>query len=69
VTPENITDDALSTLAEWLPGYTFPNSGPQSRIRMTGGDDDSITVEYETPANGGDTATFRIRVEVTEVQP
>lgn len=60
-------DDAIETLAEWLPGYTFPESGPQSGIRLIAVDDDSLTVSYETPALSGNARLYRIWVEVEEL--
>jgi hypothetical protein len=62
-TPDDVRDDALETLAEWMPGWTCPESGPQSRVRTVTSDDDSITFEYETE---GATVAYRIRIEVEE---
>jgi hypothetical protein len=63
----SVRDDALGTLAEWLPRYTFPESEPQSGISLISEDDDSLTVSYETPALSGNTKRYRIRVEVEEL--
>lgn len=64
---DSVRDDALGTVAEWLPGYTFPDHGPQSRIRLVGEGEDHVTVSYETPACGGDVKLFRVKVQVEEV--
>jgi len=54
--------NALRTLANWLPGVLQP-----SGIKLISGDDDSVTVQYETPPRGGMQKTYRIRVEVEEL--
>lgn len=56
-----IREYALGTLAEWLGGYTFPEDGPQRRIRVTDTDDESVTVSVD------DSAWFRISLQVERV--
>ncbi|MEV4971988.1 hypothetical protein [Streptomyces scopuliridis] len=58
---------ALDTLAEWLPGYTYPESGPQQKcILVAVGDDGrSIDIRVETlDPFPSDPQDFRIWLEV-----
>lgn len=64
---DDVRDIALDTLAEWLPGYTYPDSGPQQKIThmATAEDGRSIDVRMETlDSYSSDARTFRVWLEV-----
>lgn len=66
-TDANVLDTALDTLAEWLPGYTYPDAGPQQKIThvATAEDGRSIDVRVETlDLFPSDARTFRVWLEV-----
>lgn len=77
LTTDAVRDDALGTLATWLPGYTDPDaSGRQWKIRLLDGtDDESMIVEYSRPFTSRprssfesepEPRTFRIKITATE---
>lgn len=64
---QHVRDDVVGTLAEWIPGYSTPENGPQSRIRVVGTNDESLTVSYETPVNSGNLTLYRVWIEVEKL--
>ncbi|MFJ3248348.1 hypothetical protein [Streptomyces sp. NPDC086782] len=65
--PNDVQDIALDTLAEWLPGYTYPETGSQQKIthEATAEDGRYIDVRVETlDSNPSDARTFRVWLEV-----
>ncbi|MFJ5103202.1 hypothetical protein [Streptomyces sp. NPDC088554] len=63
----DVQDAALGTLAEWLPGYTYPESGPQQKYTLVAVADDgrSIDVQVETLGSyPSDARDFRVTLTV-----
>ncbi|KUF18844.1 hypothetical protein [Streptomyces silvensis] len=67
---DEVQDMALDTLAEWLPGYTYPETGPQQKITHEATADDGRYIDVRTETVGAypsDARTFRVWVEVEEL--
>lgn len=59
---------AADALAEWMPGYTFPGTGPQQRIRVVEELADGIVVSLaDCGPFPGDGRHVRIRLTAEEV--
>lgn len=62
--------DVLGTLVDWLPGYTFPERGPQERIAIDEIDEEnpSLLVSYNQHQYATDgRRRYRVRLSVEEV--
>lgn len=64
---EEFAELAMDTLVEWVEGYTFPETGPQHRIRAVGVGTPSAPVAMFSAENcdTGETAYFRVVLSVT----
>jgi hypothetical protein len=63
----DVLDLAVDTLAEWIEGYTFPEEGPQLRVRTVLIDDDSLIVRVEKcDERGEEPRDFDIWLRVEE---
>lgn len=66
-TAADVLSLAVDTLAEWIEGYTFPEKGPQLRIRTVVIDDDGISITTEKCDMSGDAPrSFDIWLSVEE---
>jgi hypothetical protein len=65
----DVQDWVLDTLAEWMPGYTHPETGPQERARVVAIAEDgrSIDLAVEPVDHSSSARTFRVWVEVEEL--
>ncbi|MGV9546827.1 hypothetical protein [Streptomyces ardesiacus] len=65
-----VLDLALGTLAEWLPGYTYPETGPQQKITLVGVDDEGRYLDVRMgflDASPSETKVFRVWLEAEEL--
>jgi hypothetical protein len=65
---DQFVEHILSTVAEWAPGYTCPDDGPQERVRLIAADyAEGVLVFSVEPVSGpGDPVSYRVRADVEE---
>ncbi|MFD4699793.1 hypothetical protein [Streptomyces niveus] len=67
---DDVQDFALDTLADWIDGYSTPDTGPQLRFKAMSVAEDgrSVDVRVETcDPFPSDPKNFRIWIEVEEL--